>query len=143
MFSAVGFGSDVTDMGRTPTNRFVLSILLSGIFPVFYAWGGFALRKKFWKVFIPLFAVHFFLMNMLSVSIPRVSEMKAAEIARMHSRLELDGYCIMLVVALGYACFVFVTITEGRRYFRFSFRLWLDMCSDMWMRRLRSIAGLG
>ncbi len=36
----------------------------------------------------------------------------------IHSRLQLDGYAIMVVVALGYACFVYVTITEGRRYFR-------------------------
>jgi hypothetical protein len=121
VFSAVGFANDVTEMGRTPTLRFVLSILISGIFPVFYAFGGFALRKHFWKAFVPVFAVHYFLMYELSASLPSPREpaqMDAAYLARMHSRLSFDGLAIMVVVALGYACFVYVTIAEGRRYFR-------------------------
>jgi hypothetical protein len=121
VFSAVGFANDVTEMGRTPTLRFVLSILISGIFPVFYAFGGFALRKHFWKAFVPVFAVHYFLMYELSASLPSPREsaqMDAAYLARMHSRLSFDGLAIMAVVALGYACFVYVTIAEGRRYFR-------------------------
>jgi phosphoserine phosphatase RsbU/P len=44
--------------------------------------------------------------------------MDAAEIARLHDRLSFDGFAIMLAVALGYACFVYVTVTDGRRYFR-------------------------
>jgi sigma-B regulation protein RsbU (phosphoserine phosphatase) len=108
-------------MGRTPQLRFLLGVLISGIFPVFYAFGGFALRKHFWKAFVPLFAVHYFLMYELSASLPspgQSAHMDAADIARMHSRLSFDGLAIMLVVALGYACFVYVTIAEGRRYFR-------------------------
>jgi hypothetical protein len=121
VFSAVGFASDVADLGRTPKLRFVLSILISGIFPVFYAFGGFALRKHFWKAFVPVFAIHFYIMSVLSVSLPsprQATQMDAADIARLHSRLSFDGFAIMVVVALGYACFVYVTITEGRRYFR-------------------------
>jgi len=121
VFSAVGFASDVTDMGRTPPLRFVLSVLMSGFFPVLYAFGGFALRKHFWKAFPPIFAVHYFLMYKLSVSFPsreQVAMMNADDISRMHSRLSFDGLAIMVVVALGYACFLYVTITEGRRYFR-------------------------
>jgi hypothetical protein len=121
VFSAIGFASDVTDMGRTPPLRFALSVLLSGFFPVLYAFGGFALRKHFWKAFPPIFAVHYFLMYKLSVSYPspkQVAMMNADDISRMHSRLSFDGLAIMVVVALGYACFLYVTITEGRRYFR-------------------------
>jgi hypothetical protein len=121
VFSAIGFASDVTDMGRTPTLRFALSILIYGIFPTLYAFGGFALRKHFWKAFIPIFALHYFLMYRLSVSLPspqQLSQMDTADIARTHSRLSFDGLSIMVVVALGYACFLYVTITEGRRYFR-------------------------
>ena len=121
VFSAVGFASDVAEMGRTPKLRFILSILISGIFPVFYAFGGFALRKHFWKAFVPLFAIHFFLIGLLNGSFPsprQGAQMDAADIARMHSRLSLDGFSIMTAVALGYACFVYVTIAEGRRYFR-------------------------
>jgi len=121
VFSAIGFASDVTNMGRTPTLRFALSVLLSGFFPVLYAIGGFALRKHFWKAFPLLFAVHYFLMYQLSVSLPspqQALQMDASGIATMHGRLSFDGLAIMVVVALGYACFLYVTITEGRRYFR-------------------------
>jgi sigma-B regulation protein RsbU (phosphoserine phosphatase) len=121
VFSAIGFASDVTNMGRTPKLRFLLGVLISGIFPVFYAFGGFALRKHFWKAFVPIFAVHYFLMYELDASLPspgQSAQMDAGDLARMHSRLSFDGLAIMVVVALGYACFVYVTIAEGRRYFR-------------------------
>jgi hypothetical protein len=121
VFSAIGFASDVTDMGRTPTLRFALSVLISGFFPVLYAFGGFALRKHFWKAFPPIFAFHYFLMYKLSTSLPSAQQsapMNSDDIARMHGRLAFDGLAIMVVVALGYACFLYVTITEGRRYFR-------------------------
>jgi sigma-B regulation protein RsbU (phosphoserine phosphatase) len=44
--------------------------------------------------------------------------MDAAEIARLQSRLTLDGLTIMFAVGLGYGCFLYVTVTEGRRYLR-------------------------
>jgi Stage II sporulation protein E (SpoIIE) len=117
VFSAVGFASDVTTMGRTQKLHFVLSIFVSGIFPVFYAIAGFALRKHFWKAFFPVFAVHFYIMNVLG-GLPRTLNGAAQVTAPIQGRLVLDAYSIMLAVALGYACFVYVTITEGRRYFR-------------------------
>ena len=36
----------------------------------------------------------------------------------MHDRLNLSGLVNILAMILGYGCFVFVSITEGRRYFR-------------------------
>jgi Stage II sporulation protein E (SpoIIE) len=121
VFSAVGFGNDVTQMGRMPGPRFALSIFVSGIFPVFYAIAGFAFRKHSWKIIVPVFAGHFYLMSVLSSSLPspvQTAHMDASEIARVRGRLAFDGYAIMVAVALGYACFLRVTITEGRRYFR-------------------------
>jgi len=70
---------------------------------------------------VPIFAVHYFLMYELDVSLPspgQAAQMDAGDLARIHSRLSFDGLAIMVVVALGYACFVYVTIAEGRRYFR-------------------------
>lgn len=120
IFSVVAFATDAANLGHTPRLRFALSILISGIFPVFYAIGGFVLRKRFWKAFLPLFALHFFLMSKLYASIPQrpAAQMNAADIANMDSRLALDGNAIMLCVALGYACFVYATIAESKRYFR-------------------------
>ena len=121
IFSTIGFASDITEMGRQPTLRFVLSVLLSGIFPMFYAFAGFALRKQSWKALVPIFAVHFLLMNVLArtlPSAPRPAQMGAAEIAQLDGRLSFDGLAIVIAVAVGYTCFVYVSITEFRRYFR-------------------------
>jgi hypothetical protein len=121
IFITVGFASDIVETGRQPALRLAINLLLSGIFPVSYAIAGFALRKQFWKAFLPLFAVHFTLINGLFRLLPAPSQpaqMDAADIARLHDRLSFDGFAIMLAVGLGYACFVYVTVTEGRRYFR-------------------------
>jgi len=121
VFSAIGFANDVMQMGRVPNPRFALSILVSGIFPIIYAVAGFGFRKHAWKIIVPVFAIHFFLMGVLNSSLPSPGHtglMDASEIALIHHRLAFDGLAIMAVVALGYACFLRVTITEGRRYFR-------------------------
>jgi len=120
IFSTIGFASDIVEMGRQPLPRFVMSVLLAGIFPVFYAFIGFALRKQFWKGFLPVFAVHLFLMGVLAnrfPSLPQPAQMDAAAINQMHSRLTFDALAIMFAVGLGYGCFLYVSITEFRRYF--------------------------
>jgi hypothetical protein len=121
IFSIVGLAGDIAEMGRAPTLRFVLSILISGVFPVFYAVTGFALRKQFWKALVPLFAVHLVLMNVLVRWLParpQPAQMSAADIAWVQSRLNIDEWAIVVAVFVGYGCFLYVTITEGRRFFR-------------------------
>src|SRR5258708_7026056 len=105
IFSTVALASDIAEMGRQPALRFVLTILLQGTFPVLYAATGFVLRKNFWKAFVPLFAVHFVLINVLFhlfPAPPQPAQMDAAGIARLHDRLSLDGLATMLAVGLGY-----------------------------------------
>ncbi len=121
IFSTMGFTNDIMEMGRQPTLRFELSVLLSGLFAAFYAFTGFALRKQFWKVFVPVFAMQWVLMYMLGRSLPDLPQavpMGPADIARLHSRLILSGVSIMFAIGLGYGCFLYASITEGRRYFR-------------------------
>jgi len=108
-------------MGRQPALRLALMILIQGTFPVCYAIAGFVLRKQMWKVFIPLFVLHFTLINVLFRWIPapaQVTQMDAAELTRLQERLSLDGSATILAVGMGYACFLYVTIAEGRRYLR-------------------------
>ena len=57
IFSTMGFANDIIGMGRQPTPRFVLAVLLSGVFAVFYAASGMVLRNQFWKAFLPVFAL--------------------------------------------------------------------------------------
>jgi hypothetical protein len=121
IFSTMGLTADVIEMGRQPTPRFLLGVLLSGLFAMFYAFTGFALRKQFWKAFVPVLAVHLALMYMLARSLPDLPQsvpMGAAEIARLQSRLALSGIATMIAIGLGYGCFLYSSITAGRRYFR-------------------------
>ena len=121
VFSTFGIASDILDMGREPILRYVLGVLMAGISSIVYALLGFILRKDFWKAFLPIFALHFLLMNALARALPpspQLTQFDASDIARLHSRLTFDALSVVAAMALGYAFFLFVFITEGRRYFR-------------------------
>jgi len=121
IFSIIGFAGDITVMGNQPALRFALTVLLSGIFPVFYAFSGFVLRKQFWKAMVPIFVVHFALMSGIASLLPappKPVQMATTDLAWLQSRLSFDGLAIVLAVVVGYVCFLYVSITEGRRYFR-------------------------
>jgi hypothetical protein len=120
-FSTIGFANDIIEMGRPPALRFGLAVLLTGLFSVSYAVTGTILRKHWWKAALPIFAAQFVLMNALGSWFPDLLQptwMGAAEIARLQSRLTFSGIAIIFAVGIGYACFAYVSITEGRRYFR-------------------------
>lgn len=121
IFSTIGFANDIIDMGRQPRLRFALDVLVIGGFAVAYAVTGTILRKRWWKAFFPIFAVQIMLMILLGhllTDLPQARQMGAAEIARLHSRLTLDSMAIIFAITVGYVCFVYVSITEGIRYFR-------------------------
>jgi hypothetical protein len=119
--STIGFANDIIDMGRRPSLRSILDVLLIGGFAVAFAVTGTILRKRWWKGVFPLFALEIILLNLLGhwlADLPRPRQMGAAEIARLQSRLTLDGMAIMFAITVSYVCFIYVSITEGRRYFR-------------------------
>jgi hypothetical protein len=121
IFSTIGLTTDIMEMGRQPTLRFVLGVLLSGLFAMLYAFAGFVLRKQFWKALLPILAVQVALMYMLARSFPDLPQsvpMGAADIGRLQSRLTLSGVATIFAIGLGYGCFLYASITAGRRYFR-------------------------
>jgi hypothetical protein len=121
LFSTTGFASDIAEMGRQSWMRFVLGVLAAGLFPVGYAFLGFTLRNRWWKGIVPLFVVHFLSMGIVAHVFPdrpMPTQMGVAEIEALNQRLGHDALAIMVVVGLGYACFLYVSITEFRRYFR-------------------------
>src|SRR5215469_12367064 len=121
LFSIIGFASDIGEMGKQPPLRFFLSVLASGLFPVGYAFLGFTLRKQWWKGIVPLSVVHFFVMFLLANALPtppQPVQISSAEIGALDHRLTQDALTIMIAVALGYACLLYVFITEFLRYFR-------------------------
>ena len=121
LFSTIALAMDMTEMARQPVPRFVLSVLLTSAFAIGYAISGFTLRGQAWKVMVPLFVVQFFVFNFLQrwlPSLPRLAELNPADLARVQSRLNIDAIAIVVAMCVGYACFVYASITEGRRYFR-------------------------
>jgi Stage II sporulation protein E (SpoIIE) len=121
IFSTMAFVNDMMGLGRQPTAALVLSVLILGVFPVLYAFAGFALRTKSWKAIVPIFIVHYSLMSMIAHLLPlppRPEQMGPTEITRLDNRLSFDGLATIFAVWLGYGCFVYVSITESRRYLR-------------------------
>jgi Stage II sporulation protein E (SpoIIE) len=120
-FAGIGFTNDIFGMGGQPPLRFSLSILIYGVFTTSYAASGIALRKNFWKPFLPLFAVHFTLMAVLANRFPerpQLHQYDAAETLRLQNRLTFDGFAIVICVTLGYIGFVYSSVSEGRRYLK-------------------------
>ena len=121
VFATFGFANDIIDMGRQPPLRFAVAVVLSGLFAVSYAFTGVTLRGQFWKAFLPLFALQFAIMTLLANWLPDAAQpvrMGAAETERLHNRLTFDGLATVAGIFLGYAGFVFVFISEGKRHIR-------------------------
>jgi hypothetical protein len=120
-FTAMGIASDIINVGRQPTLKFAITIVLSGSFAVVYAVTSIWLRNRFWMALFPVLAVHFVVMGMLGHYLPNEPElatMNAAETQRVQNRLAFDGIALIVSVCLGYTGFVYVFISEGRRHIR-------------------------
>lgn len=114
MFVGISVANDVIDGGRVPPVRYVVMAVLTGLFAVCYATGGIVLRRRFWKLFVPLLIFQFFCMAMLGHLYPDVTRAVAA--AHLENRLALDGTLIIFSVSLGYAGFVYASIAVGKRW---------------------------
>ncbi len=115
IFSALGFVNDIMQMGQQPQGRLILGVLVSGLFAVLYALSFTLLRRQFWKAFVPVFVVHMLVVNLIGHAIPNRTAMSSSD---LQNRLVFDGTSTTFCVALGYACFVYVSITAARRYAR-------------------------
>jgi hypothetical protein len=121
LFAAIAFALDMAAMGRQSIPRFVLSIILFGLFAIFYAAAGFGLRNQSWKAMIPIFLLHFLTISALNSRFPQeppFTTLNSAQVAWLQARLNNDLLGVVIGMGLGYACFVYASIIEGRRYFR-------------------------
>src|SRR5262249_16658086 len=121
LFCTIGLAGDVADMERQPITGFLLRTLLIAVFAMGYASAGTALRGESWKVMVPMFLVQFFLFNRLHAwfpLLPRLEAMNAEQLTAMEDRLAWDAVGAIFATLIGYACFVYASVTEGRRYFR-------------------------
>lgn len=121
LFGTFGLTGDIGDLGRDPAVRVVLSVLLIGGFSVVYAAAGVHLRAQVWKVGIPVFIVQVTLINLIHRWLPNApayQKLEGAELTRLGDRLGWDAVAVMIATIVGYFCFVYASISEGRRYFR-------------------------
>ena len=121
LFGTFGVTNDIADLGRDPLLRVELSVLLVGGCAILYAGAGVHLRGQVWKAAIPIFIVQFFLMNVLHRWLPTAAayrKLEGAELTRVTDRLGWDAVAVMVATLVGYFCFVYASVSEGRRYFR-------------------------
>lgn len=121
IFVGLGSVSDIMDMGRQPTLRCAISVMISGVFAVGYTIAGVSLRSRFWKACLPLFAVQFGCMALVGHWFPdgpHLGHLNVAETARLEGRLVFDGLTVIVSICLGYTGLVYVSISEGRRHVR-------------------------
>ena len=121
LFSTIGFSIDVMQMGRQRIPALIISVVLNGAFAMAYAAAGTIFPKYRWWVMGAIFIAQNITMSAIYVFLPVPSlatAMNTADIARLQHRLILAAYANIAAMVLGYSCFVFVMITEGRRYFR-------------------------
>lgn len=121
VFASFGFASDSMGMGHQPSMRFALTVVLSGLFAVVYAATGITLRGKAWKAFLFIFAFQFASMALLGnwfPEAPRLVQLDSAATDHLQNRLVFDGLAVIVTICLGYAGFVYVSVSEGRRHGR-------------------------
>jgi Stage II sporulation protein E (SpoIIE) len=121
LFSTIGLTMDMTQMGRQPLLRLVLTLLVISTFAVLYAVIGFTLRRQSWlMMFVPIFIVEWFLMVALNSWIGSLAPLNLANpssVMHLQKRLNVDGVAVIVTMCLGYSCFVYASVREGRRYF--------------------------
>lgn len=121
VFASFGFVSDIFELGQQSPLRFGVSVMLTGLFAIGYAFSGISLRSKFLWAILPLFALQFLVMNLLPVWLPNApgsGQQAIARDARLHDRMSFDGIGIIIAVSLGYTGFIYVFISEGKRHIK-------------------------
>jgi len=121
VFAILGFANDIMDLGRQTPLHLVFAAIIPGIFAVSYAFAGVTLRSKFWKAFQFIFVLQMVVMGALAHWLPdppQPAQTVEAERSRLQSRLTFDGIAIIVAVSLGYSGFIYVFVSEGRRYLK-------------------------
>jgi hypothetical protein len=121
IFSTLGFVGDMTSLGRLSPPHLALQAVLSGLFAVCYAVAGVRLRKRAWFAIVPIFLVQSAAMSLLGhtfTDLPPFNHADPHAVERLNGRLNFDGMAVILTICLSYACFVHVSIREGKRHGR-------------------------
>jgi len=117
IFSIIGSAVDSMGMGLQLTTRYLVSVVLFGVFAMIYAISGIFLRWRSGIVIPVVMLVEMVVMGYVLRSVPTPNQMGTADITHMQRRLALDAGMTIGAMVLAYVCFIYVFISEGRRYF--------------------------
>ncbi len=117
IFGIIGSAIDTMTMGLQSTTHYLISVVLFGVFAIVYATSGFMLRGRSLKVIFPVMLVQMVVMGHVLPRIPAPRQMGAVDISHLQSRLALNAGLTIGGMVLAYSCFIYVFISEGRRYF--------------------------
>ncbi len=121
LFSTIGFSMDVMQLGRQRIPALIIAVALNGIFAMGYAAAGTIFGKFRWWAMVAIFIAQNIAMSLIYVVLPvpaLPTAMNAADIGHLQHRMLFTSYASIAAMVLGYSCFMWVMITEGRRYFR-------------------------
>jgi hypothetical protein len=118
IFSIIGSAVDTMGMGLQSTTRYLVSVVLFGVFAIVYAISGIFLRWRSGIVIPVVILVEMVVIGSVLRSVSPPNQLGTADISHMQRRLALDAGMTIGCMVLAYVCFIYVFISEGRRYFR-------------------------
>ncbi len=105
-------------MGLQSTTRYLVSVVLFGVFAIVYAISGIFLRWRSGIVIPVVVLVEMVVIGIVLRSVPTPQQMGTGDITHLHRRLVLDAGMTIGGMVLAYVCFMYFFISESRRYFR-------------------------
>jgi hypothetical protein len=118
IFGIIGSAVDTTGMGLQSTTRYLVSVALFGVFAIVYAISGIFLRWRSGIVIPVVIVLEMVVIGSVLRLGPTPHQMGTADITHMQRRLALDAGMTIGCMVLAYVCFIYVFISEGRRFFR-------------------------
>lgn len=121
LFLIVGIVVDIQALGRQPGLRFAVFAVIISTFTVLMTMAGFALRKKSWKAIVPAYIALLVILNVIGYFWPvppQPKSLDASQIAHLVARLNFDSFGILISLSIGFACVLYFTVTQVRKYLR-------------------------
>ncbi|HVI06851.1 MAG TPA: PP2C family protein-serine/threonine phosphatase [Candidatus Binatia bacterium] len=118
IFGIIGSAVDTISLGLQPIGRFLISIVLFGLFAMVYAVSGIFWRWRSGIIIPVVVLVEMVVMGYILQPLPAPAQMGTAEISHLQSRLALDAGMTIGCMVLAYVSFIYVFVSEGRRFFK-------------------------
>src|SRR5579864_8807967 len=106
IFGIIGSAVDTTGMGLQSTTRYLVSVVLFGVFAILYAISGIFLRWRSGIVIPVVIVLEMVVIGSVLRPVPTPHQMGTADITHMQRRLALDAGMTIGCMVLAYVCFI-------------------------------------